>query len=564
MTMKTLRLSGMILLAMLMAIGLNSCSKEYDDSAVWRDIEQLKQKVAELETICRKTNENISSLQKIAGAMEDADYVTDLTPITNDGVTVGYQVTFAKKGSVSIYNGKDGETPVVGVKQDTDGKFYWTVNGEYITVKGQKIPAQAEGGESASVPQFKIEDGYWYISYNGTDWTSVGKATADEEAGGSGCVFSSVTQDDDYVYFTLSDGTVIKIAKEGSDNDNEKGDDENDEGKDDAEETGGIVGKWMVIDVESESAFGDVEEEIEPGDWMEFKSNNTCSWRQAGEVVNGKYSIENNVLSIYDIDNSDYIPFMYQIEELTSTRMVLSVDWGELLQCTYILEKEKGSDVDEVVVTVNQAGTLKKILTDYDADAILSLAVSGELDARDFNYLKNRCTSLQDVDLSGTTIVAYTGNEGTNEGYAASYAANEIPLGAFFYWVPADEGMPSLQRVVIPASTVVIQRNAFARAYNLTDINFPEGLKTIGYVAFALCSSLEEIYLPSTLKEIGQQAFHNCNGLKEVHVASSTPASLGYDAFGEIHEGAVLYVPKGALEIYQKSDWNNYFLIKEE
>ena len=98
----------------------------------------------------------------------------------------------------------------------------------------------------------------------------------------------------------------------------------------------------------------------------------------------------------------------------------------------------------------------------------------------------------------------------------------------------------------------------------MTDINFPEGLKTIGYVAFALCSSLEEIYLPSTLKEIGQQAFHNCNGLKEVHVASSTPASLGYDAFGEIHEGAVLYVPKGALEIYQKSDWNNYFLIKEE
>ena len=110
---------------------------------------------------------------------------------------------FAKKGTVSIYNGKDGGTPVVGVKQDTDGKFYWTVNGEYITVKGQKIPTQAEGSESASVPQFKIEDGYWYISYNGTDRTSVGKATADEGAGGSGCVFSSVTQDDDYVYFTI-------------------------------------------------------------------------------------------------------------------------------------------------------------------------------------------------------------------------------------------------------------------------------------------------------------------------------------------------------------------------
>lgn len=330
--MQIFKLTGITLLSILMAINLSSCNKEYDDTAVWNDIEQLKQKVAELETICKKTNENISSLQKIVGAMEDADYVTDLTPITNDGMIIGYQITFAKKGVVSIYNGKDGETPVVGVKKDKDGEYYWTVNGEYIIVDGKKIATQAE---SASVPRFKIEDGYWYISYNGTDWKSVGKATADAGTSGSGCVFSSVSQDDDYVYFTLSDGTVIKISKNASANEG------NDDGQEDGETSVSILGKWIVVDVAAESAFGDVEEEMQPGDWMEFKSNNICTWRQAGEIVNAKYEIKDNVLSIYDIDSSEYIPFKYEIDELTSTRLVLTVDLGELLQGEWILKRDE-------------------------------------------------------------------------------------------------------------------------------------------------------------------------------------------------------------------------------
>jgi hypothetical protein len=80
----------------------------------------------------------------------------------------------------------------------------------------------------------KIEEGYWFISYdNGTTWTQLGKATgedgkdgADGEDGKDGqngadgkdgqdgdSMFQSVTQDENYVYFTLADGTVIKIAK---------------------------------------------------------------------------------------------------------------------------------------------------------------------------------------------------------------------------------------------------------------------------------------------------------------------------------------------------------------
>ena len=81
----------------------------------------------------------------------------------------------------------------------------------------------------------KIEDGYWYISYdNGATWTQLGKATGEDgkdgQNGSNGTngkdgqdgdsMFQSVTQDENYVYFTLADGTVIKIAKGSSSSEN--------------------------------------------------------------------------------------------------------------------------------------------------------------------------------------------------------------------------------------------------------------------------------------------------------------------------------------------------------
>ena len=545
----------MVVVTMLMAINLISCNEKYDDTAIWNDIEQIKQKITELENLCRKTNENIASLQIIVSAMENADYITDLTPITNDGVIIGYKIVFAKKGAIFIYNGKDGQvgkTPVVGIKKHIDGKYYWTVDGEFITADGKMVAAQAE---SAPAPQLKIENGYWYISYNGTDWTSVGKATSEETSEGKGCVFTSVTQDDDYVYFTLTDGNVIKLSKKEAD----KNDD-----KEDKEMKKTLVGKWIITNTETNTSTSGGEQKLEAGDWMEFKEDNTCSWSQSGAIMDGKYMLKDKVVTVYDINSRSFAPFSLQIEELTSTRLVLTINMGDFFQFRLIFEKKNESNTDRVVVTVPVAGTLKDALKNYDTAKILNLTVKGEMDARDFNFLKCHCKNLKDVDLSEVTIIKYTGTEGTNEGYTYTYVSNQIPLGAFFYWVPEDEGMPSLQRVVIPKSTKVIQRNAFARAYNLTDINFPEGLKTIDYVAFALCSSLEEIYLPSTLGEIGQQAFHNCSSLKKVHVASSSPAYLDYDAFGKIDENAVLYVPKGSLKKYQDSDWSYYFNIQEE
>ena len=50
----------------------------------------------------------------------------------------------------------------------------------------------------------------------------------------------------------------------------------------------------------------------------------------------------------------------------------------------------------------------------------------------------------------------------------------------------------------------------------LTDITFPDSVKTIGANAFQNCMSLAEITIPDTITEIGSYAFYDCDALKKV------------------------------------------------
>lgn len=144
-------------------------------------------------------NTNITSIQTIINAGKDGDYITSITPLTEGGKEIGYIITFSKRPSITIYHGKDGQngangsdgkdgiTPNISVKMDTDGYYYWTLNGEWLLDdNGKKILAQGingadgQSGGDGITPQLKIEDGGWYISYdNGQSWNFLGRATSE-------------------------------------------------------------------------------------------------------------------------------------------------------------------------------------------------------------------------------------------------------------------------------------------------------------------------------------------------------------------------------------------------
>ena len=206
--------------ALFAVVALTSC--KYDDDDLWNSVHGLENRVAKLEELCKQMNTNISSLQTIVTALQNNVYVTGTTPLMKDGKEIGYTITFSKGNPITIYHGKDGQdgedgtTPTISVKKDTDGVYYWTLNGEFIVVDGGKIQAEGKdgtNGTNGTTPQFKIENDYWFVSYdNGTNWTQLGKATG-EDGVGSDSMFSGVDYETstDYIIFTLSNGTQIKL-----------------------------------------------------------------------------------------------------------------------------------------------------------------------------------------------------------------------------------------------------------------------------------------------------------------------------------------------------------------
>lgn len=267
-------------IALLSAVTLSSCS-QYDDTLLQNRVGTLEADVKNLKELCSQMNTNISAMQSIVNAIQNNDYVTGVAPVMKNGVEIGYTILFSKSNSITIYHGTDGRdgtdgkdgkdgrdgidgtngyTPVIGVQKDSDGVYYWTLDGKWLTdISGNKIKAVGKDGKDGKdglnggadgkdgengadgkdgkdgvdgkdgiTPKLKIEDDWWYISYDeGQSWTKLSKAKgedgkdgqngADGKDGkdginGGDSFFKSVdTTNKDYIVFTLSDGSQLKL-----------------------------------------------------------------------------------------------------------------------------------------------------------------------------------------------------------------------------------------------------------------------------------------------------------------------------------------------------------------
>lgn len=176
-------------------------------------MDQIEERVKALETIVAQLNSSLSGLVTSIDALSNQDKIVSVTPLPDGN---GYSVVFEKAGTVTLYNGEngidgqdgqnghDGITHQIGVMIDSDGLYYWTIDGEWLIEDGAKVPATAE----VVIPQIKIEEGKFLFSTDGTDWTVIG------DAGSSGVgIISNVIDNTDDVTLVLSDGNKIVIPK---------------------------------------------------------------------------------------------------------------------------------------------------------------------------------------------------------------------------------------------------------------------------------------------------------------------------------------------------------------
>ena len=530
-----------------MALCLSLSCKKFDDSAIWDKLNDHEKRLVELEILCEQMNINITSLRSIIEALQKNDYMTAFTPINDNGREIGYIIALSSGKTITIYhglNGKDGQdgyTPLIGVKQDSDGLFYWTLDGEWLKdADDNKIPTTGKDGEDGKdgqdgahgedgkdgqdgapgkdgkdgqdgapgkdgedgqdgapgkdgkdgiTPQLKIENDYWLISYdNGNTWAQLGEATGEDGKDGKNgdSFFKTVTQDTNNVYLQLSDGTTIAIP---------------------------LASNYLFNKIQSLNyiptyndgfatvVYGDYDDATVEMDFEVFPKT----------TLEDIYSNWANLLSMKAV--------------YTMTRSTVTFIDMPIISCS--IDKEKG------ILSVTVSGTnLSEDFFNGVQSANARLAVSDD----------NNCISSAYIPLTSEKVkpagneIWYTTTDGLvlkpkdASAIDAAIISNvyEDGKGVITFdknitviGTAAFNSLSRLTSVDIPDSVVEIGWLAFNNCENLTDLRLSRNLERIGNRAFSLCEELVDFVLPPKLKSIGDNAFSSCQSLTSVHLPNS-------------------------------------------
>lgn len=489
-----------------------------------------------LQRLCNETNTNLSALQTIVTALQNNDWITSVDPLTENGKVVGYTIKFAKSNPIVIYNGKDGadgvdgNTPVIGVKKDMDGIYYWTLDGEFIVVDGQKIKAQGTDGSNGSdgndgqdgkdgiTPKLEIREGYWWISYdNGTNWAQLGKATGEDgQDGTDGKDGDSIkiTQDENNVYFELADGTVITISKTGS--------------TQPSEPENPMLGN---IDFYSTNT-----KYVCIKNW-DTNGDNELSYEEAAAVK--------TIGNITDGEEFDYFDEFQYFTNITSVPNVFGSNLKSIILPQSITNIEKSAF----------AGC-RNLYDIYFSDNLTSIGDAAFMNCERLYTIKlpDKLISIGQSAFEGCTMLKEI----------------ELPNQLSGIGGRAFQGCENLGSVNIPSGVASIYTHTFTNCPSLFNVKIEEGVEMIDADAFRFAEKILTLTLPSSIKIIYNWALPSC--INNLYVKATTPPeyktkSVGHASMYDygtflknFNESTLkIYIPRGTLKAYQASaGWSYY------
>ena len=561
--------------ALFAVVALTSC--KYDDDDLWTSVHGLENRVAKLEELCKQMNTNISSLQTIVTALQNNVYVTGTTPLMKDGKEIGYTITFSKGNPITIYHGKDGQdgedgiTPTISVKKDTDGVYYWTLNGEFIVVDGGKIQAEGKDGTNGTTPQFKIENDYWFVSYNnGANWTQLGKATGEDGIGGDS-MFSGVDYETstDYVIFTLSNGTQIKLPTWSAFEALQRLCNETNTNLsalqtivtalqnndyitsvDPLTENGKVVGytikfaKSNPIVIYNGKDGADGVDGNTPVIGVKKDTDGIYYWTLDGEfiVVDGQKIKAQGTDGNNGADGSDGVTPKLEIQE---GYWWISYDngtnWTQLGKAT----GEDGKDADSIKITQDENnvyfeladGTVITMPQNNDtttqniqfADPITKYLCSSQwLNSSNIDNLNSWDKNLDgELSYQEAANVKYIGYYHYFHGSAIS-SFNELRyfIGVTYIGKEAFKDCSKLYTIVIPDNVKTIEQNAFSGCSDLQFVTWGNNITDIQDRAFYGCTSLRFIILGDYVETIGAYAFYGASSINISTLRVTLPASV--------------------------------------
>ena len=216
-------------------------------------------------------------------------------------------------------------------------------------------------------------------------------------------------------------------------------------------------------------------------------------------------------------------------------------------------------------------------ISDYafsNCDSLPSLSIGGNISYIGRNAFTG-CDGITSISVSGENM-----NYANEDNCLLSKDKKNLIYGCSTSTIPDDVVtiddeafyFSSIRSITIPSHVKSIGKRAFANCYSLTDVNFEEGVTSLGEYSFSNLMTLEKITLPGSLEALPEGCFSKCYFLKEVTlnegivsigdscfyidsdltkiVLPSTLATIGDSAFGfddglalvDIEEGNTSFV----------------------
>ena len=144
----------------------------------------------------------------------------------------------------------------------------------------------------------------------------------------------------------------------------------------------------------------------------------------------------------------------------------------------------------------------------------------------------------------------FSGASGLNS-VTIDYASNATFGGGQFAGLP-------ITSLTIGSNPTRIPYSMFSGCTKLTSLAIPSNISSIGSSAFYGCTGLTSLVIPSNISSIDNEAFSKCSGLTSITVESTTPPTLGSNAFNNTND-CPIYVPSGSVDAYKAaSRWSSY------
>ena len=221
----------------------------------------------------------------------------------------------------------------------------------------------------------------------------------------------------------------------------------------------------------------------------------------------------------------------------------------------------------------------------FNGCPLTSLKIGNEVKSIPSNLAYGQSKLTRVTIPNSVTSIGHCAFEG-----CSSLTSVTIPNSVTSIGDDAFHGCSRLTRVTIPNSVTSIGYSAFSGCYGLTSVEYNvvdcKGPSSSSYAFFKGCpltslkignevksipsylaydrSKLTSVTIPNSVTSIGKSAFSGC-GLESIYVKSKQPIALENDIVdGNTYNNAILYVPKGCVDIYkQYMFWDEFSTILE-